>query len=68
MWSSDSGELVKVVEKEVEEVRVEWEESRAVVSRLQTTVTEMTARLVSLVTPFRAHHRLPYLVHNITIK
>ena len=56
MWSSDSGELVKVVEKGVEEVRVEWEESRTVVSQLQTTVTEMTARLVSLVTPFRAHH------------
>ena len=56
VWSSDSGELVKVVEKEVEEVRVEWEESRTVVSQLQTTVTEMTARLVSLVTPFRAHH------------
>ena len=53
--SGDGGELVRVVEREVEEVRVEWEESRAAVSHLQTTVTEMTARLVSLVVLFRAH-------------
>ena len=54
--SCDSGELVRVVEREVEEVRVEWEESRAAVTRLQTTVTQMTAKLVSIATPFKAHH------------
>ena len=47
-WPSEGGELVKVVEREVEEVRVEWEESREAVSCLQTTVTEMTAQLVGL--------------------
>ena len=39
---------MKVVQREVEEVKVEWEESQVAISHLQSTVTEMTDRLVSL--------------------
>lgn len=47
VWPSDSGELVKVVEREVEEVRMEWAESRAAITHHQTIITKMTGRLVS---------------------
>ena len=55
MWPSESGEMVRLVEREVEEVKIEWAESRAAVSQLQTTVTEMTGKLVGLIL-FGAHH------------
>ena len=47
-WPSDGGDLVKVVEREVEEVRLEWEESRAAVCQHQTTIADMTVKLVSV--------------------
>ena len=53
--SGGGGDLVKVVEREVEEVRLEWEESRAAVCRHQTTITDMTVKLVSMHL-FKAHH------------
>ena len=56
-WPSESSELVKMVEREVEEVRVEWEESREAVCRHQTIITEMTVRLVS------PHHYMYMHVH-----
>ena len=46
---------MRVVEKEVEEVRVEWEASRVAIHRHQTTVTEMTLRMVSLLFLYEAH-------------
>ena len=62
VWPSDSGELVRVVEREVEEVRVEWAESQAAITRHLTIISEMTGRLVSNIL-FIAHQTPLYIKH-----
>ena len=55
VWPSEGVDLVKLVEREVEEVRLEWEESQEAVCRHQTTITKLTVRLVRCPTLYRAH-------------